>query len=101
MGVTFTFGKLDYCVYKLINHSKKKIYYGITNNFKNRYEQHASNNVVATKMWVFGIDNIEHQIVEEGLSKENASEKAHSLSKANISDLLKYPGYESIETGGW
>lgn len=90
-----------YCVYKLINHSKKEIYYGITNDFKERHKEHVANNVVATKMWVFGKDDIQHEIVEKNLTKEDASEKAHNLSERNLIDTMIYNDYETIKTGGW
>ncbi|NGP87562.1 GIY-YIG nuclease family protein [Fodinibius halophilus] len=91
----------SYLVYKLINHSKEEIYYGITNDFDSRIDKHKNNDVVATKRWVFGKDDIDKKIIDTDLTKPKASDKAHEHSNGNLSDLLKYSSYEVIKTGGW
>jgi predicted GIY-YIG superfamily endonuclease len=81
----------------LVNHSRKAIYFGVTNNFPVRYIQHVLlNQVQATKYWS-SEDKIEHAIVQEHMTQEEASEFAHALEKEKFPELSDY---KVIHTSG-
>lgn len=89
--------KSSYFVYVLVNHTKKTIYFGITNNFPIRYIQHILlNKVKATKYWSSD-DDIDHAIDKTKRIKSEASELAHTLEKKDYPD---FPGYKVIQTSG-
>lgn len=88
--------KKNYCVYRLINHTKNEIYFGISNRFIGRLEDHEQDECSHTSHWDFDSDNITPEIIEKNLTKEEASEKAHEFEKS-----FSLSGYETIQTGGW
>jgi len=91
----------SYIVYKLINHDRKEIYYGITNDFQKRLKAHQNNDVKATLDWVFKSQDIDQTIIDRNLIKTKASDKAHNLSNGSLTDALRYSDYDVIDTGGW
>lgn len=88
-------GPNDYCVYMMINSEKMQIYFGVSNDCKNRYQKHAGGKVKATKDWDFKQDSIQYKIISCGHSQEVASKKAHGLEA-----LEKLGEYEIIQTAG-
>ena len=88
--------KNNYCVYMLVNHTKKAIYFGVTNNFQLRLYAHLNNAVKATKYWSTS-DKIEY-IIKNNLDKKTASSIAHSCEKMDLSK--NFPGYTVIQTSG-
>jgi len=88
--------KEKFFVYKMINHSKKAIYWGIAITPNDRFEKHLNNKVKATKYWTEK-DKIDKVIVARNLSQEEASKMAHSFEKQADAE---YPDYKTIETAG-
>ena len=86
-----------YCVYRLINHSKKEIYHGIAIDPKQRYEEHSKGNVEHTSHWDFEKDNIEDFIIHRGLKESDASSDAHYLESNPHSE---FPTYKFLHTAG-
>jgi len=89
--------KKNYSVYCLINHTKKAIYFGVTNNFINRIQKHINNEVKATKYWVFDKNDIDKIIIERELTQKKASELAHVLEKQKFKG---FEDYKVIQTAG-
>ena len=89
--------KKKYCVYCLINHTKKAIYFGVTNDIFERYKKHVSNEVKATKYWVFAENDIEDIIIEQNITQASASELAHDLEKQKFEE---FEDYKVIQTSG-
>lgn len=86
-----------YCVYRLINITKKEIYHGITVNFPKRCSQHSEGDVDATSHWDFEKDTIEYQILLEDLPESEASDYAHAFEH---NPHKEFPGYTFIKTSG-
>ncbi|HPS31613.1 MAG TPA: GIY-YIG nuclease family protein [bacterium] len=88
--------KEKFFVYKMLNHSKKAIYWGIAINPNDRLEQHLNNKVKSTKYWTEN-DKIEKKIIAKNLPQKKASKMAHSFE--NQTDA-EYPDYKIIATAG-
>ena len=84
-------------VYMLINHTKKEIYFGVSKDVPDRIDQHADNQTKALKHWDFEQDNIEVKIIHAGLTRADASTKAHGY-EAQYAKGIK--GYKVIQTAG-
>jgi len=87
----------NYCVYALVNHTKKAIYFGVSKNPILRYLQHWLNQVKATKYWSFDKDAIDSLIVYKNLTQIEASNLAHALEKKTFKGL---EAYRVIQTKG-
>ncbi len=83
-------------VYQMTNSTKKEIYYGISSDPVHRCQDHTSDQVASTRKWDFSNDTISINLLEKGMTKEDASEAAHTL---ELQDPP--PGYTIIQTGGW
>ena len=88
--------KGDYCVYMLLNDTKEEIYFGVSNDLQNRYQEHSKGYVDATKHWGFSTDRIRYNVITCGHTQEVASRKSHALEKT----LVNINGYEVIQTAG-
>ena len=86
-----------YCVYRLINISKKEIYHGITVYFEARRKEHSDGKVAATSHWDFSEDIVLRTIIDRGLPESAASELAHYLERNPNGE---FSGYRFIETAG-
>lgn len=86
-----------YCVYRLVNFTKKEIYHGITVDFFERYKQHSSGNVEATSQWDFKKDTIKYKILLKDLPESEASDYAHAFEHNPNSE---FPGFTFIKTSG-
>lgn len=86
----------DYCVYMLLNDSKAEIYFGVTNDFAGRWQDHAGKSVESTAHWNATTDKIRYKIIASNLSQEEASRKAHLMEK--IQQL--FTQYKVIQTTG-
>ena len=86
-----------YCVYRLVNNTKKEIYHGIAVDFQDRYFEHSRGNVKATSHWNFNKDRIDPFILLEKLEESEASDYAHALED---NPYKEYQGYKFIKTAG-
>nr|DAL45328.1 MAG TPA_asm: intron associated endonuclease [Caudoviricetes sp.] len=72
-------------VYKITNNINKKIYIGITNNYKKRWSNHKSGNsknmVIGKAIEKYGIENFTFEILFSSLSLEEANNKEIELIK--------------------
>jgi len=84
-----------YVVYRLLNHSKKIIYHGVTKNLTERLDKHKNKDVKSTSTWNFSKEKIDVEVVEKKKSQSKASEIAH-----NLEDSYKYQDYNNINTRG-
>jgi predicted GIY-YIG superfamily endonuclease len=82
--------KREYCVYALVNHTKRAIYFGVSKNPIVRYLQHLLNQVDATKYWSFDKDDIDRLTIAEDLTQAEASDQAHALEKMTFEGLEEY-----------
>ena len=86
-----------YCVYRLVNNTKKEIYHGIAVDFLDRYFEHSRGNVKATSHWDFNKDRIDRFILFEELEESEASDYAHAF---EYNPHREYNGYKFIKTSG-
>lgn len=66
-------------IYKITNNMNQKIYIGQTNNVTRRWQNHKCGNdpdmVIARAIKKYGVQNFSFEILEEGLTKEEANER--------------------------
>lgn len=85
----------DWCIYMLINDTKREIYFGVSKSPDARRQEHADGKVEATKHWKFTSDSIRTKTISCGHTQEDASKKAHALEKRSAPN-----GYKMIQTAG-
>ena len=86
-------------VYQITNLINNKIYIGITNNYKKRWQNHKCNKtmVIGKAIQKYGANNFKFEILFYGLSIEEAEKKEISLIKEK--DCLVPKGY-NVDKGG-
>ena len=87
-------------VYKITNLINKKIYIGITNDYKKRWNNHkcCKTSLIGKAIQKYGKNNFKFEILFQGLSIEEASQKEIDLIKTY--DCLAPKGY-NISKGGY
>ena len=89
---------LNWKIYFIWNHTRKDIYVGISENYKNRWEEHKKGKVSTTSSWFKSGDKIDFKLYSSAYSsKETASLEAHRIEREAISA----EGYRLIKTAGW
>lgn len=88
---------LMFIVYRLINHTKKEVYHGITQDLHQRLNSsHCVGVTKALSHWKCGVDKITVQKLSNHYKQPNASEVAHYYEESYRSRK----GYRNIRTAG-
>jgi predicted GIY-YIG superfamily endonuclease len=86
-----------FIVYRLINHTKKEVYHGITQDLHQRLNSsHCVGETKALSHWKCGVDKITAQTLSKHIKQPIASEVAHNYEATFISRK----GYRNIRTAG-
>lgn len=84
-------------IYAVWNHSKKEIYIGVSDDYKNRWKEHRQGKCGTTKQWFADDDDIDFKLIPNSgySSRSDASEFAHWIERQANAD-----NYTIIETNG-
>ena len=85
----------EWIVYRLVNHTKREIYYGCTKDYSDRFRQHAREETIALKHWDFDKDEVNERLVDKNMTQREASALAHKMENQTPPEL-----YSVITTCG-
>ncbi len=85
-------------VYRLVNRTKREIYYGTSADPEQRVKEHAAGGTDALEGWDFENDDVVWRVEVSDTTDDKATSIAHALEASGPPDDL--PGYTVIQTGG-